>query len=79
MLSKFIDFRYFLVSLAIGIFLVYINQPASTIIYVYPTPNNVDKIQYKDNIGNCYKFDYKEVECPKDKNKIHSIPLQEGL
>ena len=38
MLSRFIDFRYFIVSLAIGIFLVYINQPAPTIIYVYPTP-----------------------------------------
>ena len=78
MLTKFIDFRFFLISLAIGVFLVYIIQPPSTIIYVYPTPDNVNQIQYKDDIGNCYKFDYDEVTCPKDKSKIHTIPIQES-
>ncbi len=78
MLTKFIDFRIFLISLAIGVFLVYIIQPPSTIIYVYPTPDNVNQIQYKDDIGNCYKFDYEAVPCPKDKSKIHTIPIQES-
>ena len=49
MISKYIDSKIFFISLAIGLFFVYINQPPPTIIYVYPTPSNIDKIQYKDN------------------------------
>lgn len=79
MLGKFIDFKIFLISLAVGIFLVYIIQPKSTIIYVYPTPDNIDKIQYKDKIGNCFEFMSKEVTCPKNPEEIHSIPVQEAI
>jgi len=78
MLSKFIDFKLFFISLAVGIFFVYINQPSPTIIYVYPTPKNLDKIQYKDKIGNCFEFESKEVKCPTNKDEITSIPIQEG-
>lgn len=78
MLTKFIDFKIFFISLALGIFFVYINQPAPTIIYVYPTPKNADKIQYKDKLGNCYDFEASEVNCPTNKDEITSIPIQEG-
>jgi hypothetical protein len=77
-LGKYIDFRIFLVSLSLGILLVYINQPPPTIIYVYPTPENIDRIQYKDHIGNCYNFTASEVECPTNKADIHVIPIQTG-
>ena len=43
-MSKYIDLRLFLISLAIGILLVYLYQPTPTVIYVYPTPDNVDKL-----------------------------------
>tara|TARA_Y100000591_G_C21549456_1_gene552927 strand:- start:416 stop:652 length:237 start_codon:yes stop_codon:yes gene_type:complete len=78
MITRFIDFKILFISLVVGIFFVYISQPASTIIYVYPTPENVDKIQYKDTIGNCYEFKHKEVNCPTNKNDIHTIPIQES-
>jgi hypothetical protein len=78
MITNYIDFKIFLISLAIGLFFVYINQSESTIIYVYPTPDNINNIQYKDHIGNCFEFDAKEVTCPEDKTKIHTIPIQEG-
>ena len=79
MLTKFIDFKIFFISLAVGIFFVYINQPSPTIIYVYPTPNNINKIQYKDKVGNCFEFNSQEVTCPKNPSEIHSIPVQEGI
>jgi len=79
MITNYIDFKVFFISLAFGLFFVYINQSASTIIYVYPTPDNVNNIQYKDDIGNCFEFDAKEVTCPDDKTKIHTIPIQEGF
>ena len=44
---KFISVPIFILSLAIGIFVVYISQPPSQIIYVYPNPDNEDKITYK--------------------------------
>lgn len=77
-LGKYIDFRVFLISLALGILLVYINQPTPTIIYVYPTPENINRIQYKDKIGNCYNFTASEIECPTNKADIHVIPIQTG-
>ena len=76
MLTRFIDFRIFFISLAIGLFFVYLYRPESTIIYVYPTPDNQNKILYKDKTDNCFKFNAEEVECPDDKTKIKNIPIQ---
>ena len=45
---KFIDVRIFFISLLVGLFLVYISTPPVETIYIFPTPENVDKFQYKD-------------------------------
>ena len=76
MLGKYINFPVFLVSLAIGILFVYLFQPELNVIYVYPTPDNQNKILYKDKTDNCFKFNAIEVECPDDKSKIKNIPIQ---
>ena len=39
---KFINIPVFIISLAIGIFLVYVGNPRPSVIYVYPTPDNLD-------------------------------------
>ena len=77
MISKFINFRIFLISLSIGIFMTYIFIPEKTIIYVYPTPDNENQIFFKDTTNNCFKFNPKEVNCPSDSNLITSIPIQD--
>ena len=46
---KLINVPLFIASLSFGLFLVYITSPRPDIIYVYPTPDNLDKIQYKDH------------------------------
>lgn len=76
MITKFIDFKIFIISLAIGFFLVYINQEKQTVIYVYPTPDNIDKIAYKDKASNCYTFTSQEVTCPKNEKLVKNIPYQ---
>ena len=76
MLGKYINFSVFLVSLAIGILFVYLFQPELNVIYVYPTPDNQNKILYKDKTDNCFKFNAEEVECPDDTTKIKNIPIQ---
>ena len=76
MLGKYINFPVFLVSLAIGILFVYLFQPELNVIYVYPTPDNQNKILYTDKTDNCFKFNAEEVECPDDTTKIKNIPIQ---
>jgi len=77
MLHKYINFKVFIISLAIGILGVYLYQPEPTIVYVYPTPNNVNNIKLKDNANNCFKFNAIETTCPADKSIIHNIPVQQ--
>ena len=73
---KFISIPVFIVSLAVGLFFVYITNPEPEIIYIYPTPENLNKLQYQDKANNCYDFDQTEVTCPNDPNKIKIVPIQ---
>lgn len=73
---KYIDVRIFLASLAIGIFFVYMTIPDMRNIYVYPNPENVDILQYKDRANNCFQYQQKEVACPANENEISVIPPQ---
>ena len=43
---KFISVPVFIISLTIGLFLAYITAPNPGVIYVYPNPDNIDKIQF---------------------------------
>ena len=75
MLLKFINVPVFIASLAIGLFFVYVYAPNSRKIYVYPTPNNVDMVQYKDALGNCFYYKQQKVKCPKN-GEVKTIPPQ---
>ena len=44
---NFIDARFFVLSLILGLFAVYISMPDLRTVYVYPTPENVSILQYK--------------------------------
>ena len=76
MFLNYISPKVFLISLTLGLFIVYITSSTPTVIYVYPTPDNVDKLQFKDKANNFYEFTYEEVKCPLDKSKISKIPIQ---
>ena len=73
---KFINIRAFIISLSVGLFLIYVITPPPKVIYVYPTPDNVSELQYKDDGDLCYKFDALEAKCPTDTSKIRSYPIQ---
>ena len=76
MFLKFISIKIFITTLAIGLLYVYLFNPDPTIIYVYPTPDNVGQVEYKDKANNCFQFEANEVSCPKDKSRIKTIPVQ---
>ena len=73
---KFIDIKIFLISLAIGLFYIYIAEDYKKVIIMYPTPDNIKNTQYKDKTGNCFSYNLKEIKCPLDENLIHNIKIQ---
>jgi len=75
-LFQYIKFNVFIISLAFGLFAVYITMPDLRKIYVYPTPENVDILQYKDKTDTCFKYKQTEVECPTTESEITKIPIQ---
>lgn len=76
MISKYLSIYTFIISLAIGLFIVYIWGPEQHVVYVFPTPENANRIQYKDKADNCFTFKSTEVDCPTDENEISQIPVQ---
>jgi hypothetical protein len=76
MINKYISFPIFFISLVVGLFFVYIMGPDNRIVYIYPSPENIDKILFKDKADNCFNFEKVEVECPTDPSKISTIPIQ---
>lgn len=75
-LLKYVNIPVFLISFAIGIFVVYVTLGDSRKIYVYPTPENIEKIQYRDKTNTCFGIVQKEVPCPAKESEISKIPAQ---
>lgn len=77
MISKYINVPVFLASLSVGLIVVfYTLQDDLRKIYVYPTPENVDLLQYKDQAGNCFVYKSVDTECPANAAKLAKIPVQ---
>lgn len=76
MLLNYISLPIFLISFAIGLLFIYLMGPEMKTIYIYPSPENVDKVLFKDKAENCFYFEEENVECPKDEKFISKIPIQ---
>ncbi len=76
MLLNYISIPVFIISFAVGLFFVYVLGPKMKKILIYPSPENVDKVLFKDKADNCFYFKPVEVTCPTDESKITSIPIQ---
>ena len=76
MFLKYINVPVFVISFAFGMFAVYVTMPDTKKIMVYPSPDNIDSIQYKDKAENCFQFKQTSISCPTNKNDIYKIPAQ---
>lgn len=73
---KYINLPIFSLSFVIGVIAVYImGQNQKRKIYVYPTPETIDALQYKDHANNCFTVKHTNVKCPIDAEKINVIPV----
>ena len=75
-IMKYINVYVFIVSLAFGIFAVYITTPDKRKIVVYPTHENAGILQYKDKTNSCFSVVEHEVKCPANDKDIAKIPIQ---
>lgn len=76
MVQDYISFPIFFISFAVGLLFIYLIGPEIKTIYIYPSPENVDKVLFKDKADNCFLFEPEIVKCPKDTNLISKIPIQ---
>ena len=64
----YVNIPVFLVSLIVGFLFVYLTMPKERMIYVFPNPENVDILQYKDKTNSCFHYKQTEVSCSNQKN-----------
>lgn len=74
-LLKYINVKIFIASLIVGLFLSYMTAPPQQRIYVYPSEENMESVQFKDVTGTCFSFEPVEVNCPSD-SEISRVPIQ---
>ena len=72
--TKYINVTIFLITFLIGLTYIYCFDYKRKV-EVFPTPHNIDKIEYKDEAENCINYKIKDVKCPSDKHKIKLLPL----
>ena len=75
-LSKYINVPVFIATLVIGIIVMYVIMPDTRKIFVYPSPENIDILQYRDKTGGCFTMKQTETPCPKNEKDIAKIPVQ---
>jgi hypothetical protein len=76
MILNYISIPIFLISFALGLFFIYILGPEMKTVYIYPSPENVDKVLFKDKAENCFYFEQETIECPNNESLISKIPIQ---
>lgn len=75
--SKYINISVFALSFLLGLIAVYMmNEGETRKVFVFPTPENVEMLQYKDSTDTCFEFRQMEVHCPTNMNNVSNIPVQ---
>ena len=76
-LARFLNIPVFIVSLLLGMYYItYLSGLDRRKIYIYPTPENVDYVQYKDKVGTCFEYRQQETPCPADATQIATVEPQ---
>ena len=60
----------FIAAFVVGYGLLYLSPIEYKTVFLYPTPNNYEKIQYKDRAGTCFHLKAKQVSCDASAKEI---------
>ena len=75
MLFKFLDIRYFIVSLCVGLLYIYVSNEYQKVIILYPNPTNLDKYTYIDKANNCFNYDLEASDCPSNQEEYVNVGI----
>ena len=75
--TDYISIPVFIISLAIGLFFVYVLGPEQKKVYMYPSPSNILDTLYKDKADHCFQYSSSELDCPNDLSLIQDVPVQQ--
>lgn len=64
-----------IIGIVIGFISVVLVRPSKNVVYKYPTAENAGKIIYKDKNDVCYKYNFTEVDCNKNGDRLKPYPL----
>lgn len=73
---RLINWPLFIASFIMGVIFITYYSPDRRTVYVYPTPDTVKEVQYKDAAGNCFEMEEEKTKCPANKMDIKKIPVQ---
>ena len=76
MIFKHLNLKLFIISLTIGLLYIYLSEDYKKIIYIHPTPENINTYQYQDKADQCFSYNLEEVTCPTNKKEYHNISIQ---
>jgi hypothetical protein len=65
---------YFLVSLAIGLFIVYVFHPKPEVVVKFPSPYNAGNIIYRDAHDSCYEYKAIPTSCDGNELDLPVVP-----
>ena len=75
--TYFINIPVFAIALVVGLIFVHLgNENDHRKIFVYPSPENMNILQYKDAAGLCFRYKQTKVACPANAADISTIPIQ---
>ena len=75
---KYISLPLLIISFLIGILHAYFNGSKKQIVFVYPTTDNINKLQYRDKGDICFNISANKTNC-KDMfglNRYNKIKIQ---
>jgi len=67
---KVIYLMLFIASFLVGSIFIYLSPIKYKTVVVYPSPENLTKIQYKDSSDHCFQFSARLVDCDQTSKKI---------
>ena len=73
-MTKIINVTAFVVTFALGVFLVYTLEPTKHQVWIYASPKNRDDVQFRNQQNKCYEPEIKPAKCTMFAQNVDTSP-----